>query len=329
MRPRICFTLLLPFVLTACSKPSPEPLRELTPYEAGREHLWQEKYDEAIADFTEAIRLDPNNASAYFNRGLTWGNKKQHDKAFEDYTETLRLEPTHFAALINRGRIYLQKRNEADKAIVDFSEAIRLEPENEMGWFNRSAAWDAKEIHDKAIADLTEAIRLKPDHFEAFANRGSIWHTVKEDDKAIEDYNEAIRLMPDHPLPYSNRGNAWSSKKAYDKAIADYDHALELNAKWFAAYQNLAYILATCPNERYRNKDRAIEYGLKSCEISKWEDTSCIQTLAAVYAETGQFDEAVRFQKIVVERYKNTKTEEYARSALTHYEKRKTFRDDP
>ena len=51
------------------------------------------EYDRAISDFTEAIRLDPKLASAYYNRGIAYENKGEHDKAIADYTEAIRLEP--------------------------------------------------------------------------------------------------------------------------------------------------------------------------------------------------------------------------------------------
>lgn len=86
-------------------------------------------YVKAIADYTEAIRLDPKLALAYYSRGLTSVKKADYDKAITDFTEVIRLDPKYSIAYYARGSCYTKKR-EYDKAIADFTEAILLNPKD-------------------------------------------------------------------------------------------------------------------------------------------------------------------------------------------------------
>ena len=82
-------------------------------------------FDKAIADFTEAIRLDPKEAVAYYKRGMAYGAKGDHDKAIADYTEAIRLNPKSAEAYINRGVVYAGKGEKA-KAEADFDQTKKL-----------------------------------------------------------------------------------------------------------------------------------------------------------------------------------------------------------
>ena len=85
------------------------------------------EFDKAIADFTEAIRLDPRRAEAYWGRAHAYAKKGEFDKAIADFTEAIRLDPRHAEAYCGRAYAYA-KKGEFDKAIADYTEAIRLNP---------------------------------------------------------------------------------------------------------------------------------------------------------------------------------------------------------
>ena len=90
----------------------------------------EDKLDEAIADFTAALKLTPGNATLYVLRGTSYGNKSDFQRAITDFTEAIRLDPKDSAAYANRGVAY-QETNQNDKAIADYRKALELEPGNE------------------------------------------------------------------------------------------------------------------------------------------------------------------------------------------------------
>jgi len=133
--------------------------------EAGRSH----DYDLAISEFSEAIRLKPDDSLSHYNRANAYSDKGDYDKAIADYTEAIRLQSDYAAAYNDRGNAYAYQ-GDWDKAIADFSNAIRLNPNYGEAYFNRAVSCDRKGDYDKAIADFHEAIHLKADYVEAYNN---------------------------------------------------------------------------------------------------------------------------------------------------------------
>src|SRR5262245_27566591 len=97
---------LLPMELSCSSR---KTLGAAEAYERGWSHAEKGEHHQAIADFTEAIRLDPNFGSAYNNRGNSYAKKGDHDKAIADYTEAIRLDSNDGLAFYRRGNSYDEK----------------------------------------------------------------------------------------------------------------------------------------------------------------------------------------------------------------------------
>jgi Flp pilus assembly protein TadD len=121
-------------------------------------------YDKAISDSTEAIRLDPNSADAYYLRGNAYENQRNFDRAISDYNEAIRLDPKYtFWATFCRGNAYYGKGN-LDMAISDYNEAILLDPNNAQAYVGRGTVYSDHNNLDKAISDYNEAIRIDPNY---------------------------------------------------------------------------------------------------------------------------------------------------------------------
>jgi tetratricopeptide (TPR) repeat protein len=272
--------------------------------------IWarRQQFDKAVADFSEAIRIDPKDPRGYLVRGMTYNAQKQHDKAVADFTEVINRDPRNHLAYAYRGWTRGIK-GELDSAVADYNEAIRIDPNFAQAYLGRGTIWERKKADDKAFADYSEVLRLDPGNAWAHTFRGSIWVRKQDFDKAITDFSVAIQLDPDSSTPFFLRGAAWERKQDYNQAIADYAEAMRLDPKNPGAFNNLAWMFATCPDARFRDGKRAVELARTACELTNWKELNDVDTLAAAYAEAGDFKEAVRYQEMVLRdpRYTNQK----------------------
>ena len=118
-----------------------------------------EDYRRAIQDYDEAIRLDPQAALAYHNRGLAYGTLGQYERAIEDYNEAIRLNPQNAMAYYNRGVAY-HKLGQYERAIEDYDEVIRLDPEYSNAYNNRGLAYQSLGKVEEADRDFAKAKEL-------------------------------------------------------------------------------------------------------------------------------------------------------------------------
>ncbi len=181
--------------------------------------------------------------------------------------------------------------------------------------------------YDKAITDCDEAIRLDPGFANAYGCRGLVWAGRSEFDKALADYTEAIRLNPRGGWVYENRGYAWENKKQFNKAIADYGEAIRLDPKGALAYNATAWIWATCPETKYRDGKKAVEAATHACELSQWRDAEHLGTLAAAYAEAGEFAKAIEFQVKAIKLYTSPADQKMGEARLELYIEKKPYRE--
>ncbi|MBV8771279.1 MAG: tetratricopeptide repeat protein [Deltaproteobacteria bacterium] len=206
-------------------------------YNRGNARRAKSDLDGALADYNEALRLKPDFAMAINNRGIVREAKGDLDRALADYNEALRLKPDYAEAINNRG-IVRKAKGDLDGALADYNEALRLNPDDAEVLNNRSDAREAKGDFDGALADLNEALRLKPDFAEAFNNRGIVCEAKGDLDRALADYNEALRLKPDYAEAFNNRGIVREAKGDLDGTLADYNEALRLKPDYAEAFNN-------------------------------------------------------------------------------------------
>ena len=165
---------------------------------------------------------------AALERGKIHYKNNDHDKAFTEYTEAIRLDPNLASAYYARSYIYMV-RGKYIEAINDCSEAIRLDHDFSGAWGRRGVIYNNIGQTEKAIRDYSEAIRLDPNYAWAYGGRGDTYSKIGQYDNAISDYTDAIRLDPKDEVNYGGRGMAYASKGQKDKAIEDFEKVLSMN----------------------------------------------------------------------------------------------------
>jgi tetratricopeptide (TPR) repeat protein len=251
-----------------------------------REASWECVADVAVGQVAPSL---PQNALSFYERGTACLDKKEYDLAIEYLNEALRLDPNYAAAFNNCGMAWLRKNNH-EEAIRNIESAIRLD-----------SSYAAEIPVGNGTEQRVVRARLQPINWFFFATRGLARLRKGEIDEAIREFDEAIRLDPKSILAYAHRGKAWIEKKEYEKAVHDFEEAIRLKPEDAESLARLAWLLATCPQGETRDGRRAVETALRACHLTEWKSGWNLNVLAAAFAETGQFDEAERYQRKALE----------------------------
>jgi tetratricopeptide (TPR) repeat protein len=191
----------------------------------------------AIIAYNEAIRLNPNLAEAYNNRGIV--RKELGDKpgAIDDYNQAIKFNPNLALAYYNRG-IVRKELGDKPGAIDDYNLAIKFNPNYAEPYYNRGIV--RKDLGDKqgAIDDFNQAIKINPNDADAYYNRGIVRKELGDKQGAIDDYTLAIKFNPNYADAYNNRGNARSALGDKQGAITDFNQAININPKLAEPYYN-------------------------------------------------------------------------------------------
>ena len=177
-----------------------------------------------------------NRALAYFYRGVAHADKREYDDAIADYTEAVKLNPKHAPSYNNRGSTY-EKQGDNKSALADYSKAIQAAPNFGLAYNNRCWSYYLARDFKNALPDCNKALKLNPKNSHALDSRCAVYVGQKKYDLAIADCSKAIDLDASYGYPYFNRGDALYYKGQTKAALADFQMAQRLIPKSNADYQ--------------------------------------------------------------------------------------------
>lgn len=254
-----------------------------------------QEYALAIRDFDESLRIEPRNTYSLSQRAECKRALGQCNAALDDYNTLLGLEPNDIDALTARGML-LQDRGD----------------------------------HEGAVRDFDAVVRLDPRPVDALRDRAASLIVLGRGEQAVDDCNRAVEMAPEHATPYGTRAQIYAALGQYQKAADDLASMIELahGKSRPLAFDKLAWLLATCPDAKLRDGERALV--LVQQAIS-WDDNlpaGVLNTLAAVEAERGDFSEALHYETMALDLMidADEKVEYSDRRAL--YQTGRPYRDD-
>jgi tetratricopeptide (TPR) repeat protein len=291
------------------------------------------KRDEALADFDAAIKLDPKNAATYEIRGLALAMLKRLDEARDSYAHAVELAPKSPALLLQRAQVNYLTEKYAEAA-ADATQVLKIDPENPAALLLRAQALARSDKPDEALADVEEVLRRQPNMAQALRTRAVILATEGKTDDAIRDLtrvreqdpkdaetafqlamlyrnkknftksleliNAAVDEEPESWFLLYGRADLYLSMGKHREALADYDAAYKQQPDDSGLLNNFAWLLATTPESKFRDGKRAIELATKACKLTDFKASHILSTLAAAYAETGDFESAKKWSEKAV-----------------------------
>lgn len=261
-----------------------------------------QRFEDAEKVCDQIEKLSPNSAEALFHRARVAAVKKEFEKALDILNQAAKLDPKNPAVLMIRAAV-LQELKKTDEALHDINEALKLRPGNPALLRLRAAILAGSGKFSEAIADLEQVRKSQSaeDELTLTLQLGLLYSAQKFYGKAVEQFTKVLEIDPKNVAALRGRGDALLSMGRQAEAIKDYEKALEVDPNDSGILNNLAWVLATSPDDKLRDGKRALELAKKACELTEYKEAHILSTLAAAYAELGDLKTAIEWSQKAVE----------------------------
>jgi tetratricopeptide (TPR) repeat protein len=288
--------------------------------------LGLKRFDEALAAFSKASELAPEDILPYQHLGEAYRQQGDLKKSAEQLTKALELAPGDPATLLFRANV-LYQLNDAAGALKDVETVIKAQPQMLVAHLLQSEILASANRVDEAIANLEKLVPLAPEQPQLLEPLATFYLVGGQPRKSIETFTKVIELNPKNYRALRFRGDANLNIGKHAEAVADFDAALALNDEDEGLLNNFAWVLATSPDDKVRDGKRAVELATKAADLSSHSVPHILSTLAAAYAETGDFENARKWSKQAVELGENEESREQLAKELASYEAGKPVRE--
>ena len=252
----------------------------------------QGKLDEAIAEYQKALWFKPTQEQTHIFMGIALAKQKKYDEAMAHYNAALKLNPDSAVAQNNLARI-LHTQGKLDEAVEHYQAALEIDPKLALAHNNLGILLIQKGNLVEGIQHLRDALRLKPGNTETEFNLASALNQQGQWSEAAGLFAETMAAHLNDPNAHYEFAVALAHLKRTREAMSQYASALLIRPDYPDALDGLAWILSTDANPDFRNGTEAVKMAARACELTSRQDPMKLKTLAAAYAESGKFEQAI------------------------------------
>ena len=255
-------------------------------------HAQTEHWSDSLSLWRHTLAHTANNARAHRNLGAALGRLERYDEAITELTSALKIEPGNPEVVYSLG-VALARMGRTAEAIARFQAAIVSRPGMTEVRMELGSALVQQGRWEEALAEFREEARLNPANADALSNLGMVQGQQGLLDQAIGSYQAALVIRPDNPDAQGNLGTLLGRKGRWADALVHFEKALVFQPGSALAHNNIAWLLATCPEPALRDGRRAAALAQEADRLTGGTDANSADTLAAAYAEAGQYSLAV------------------------------------
>jgi tetratricopeptide (TPR) repeat protein len=284
--------------------------------------------DQAKSEYELALRLKPEFQQAHIFLGLLLAREKNYDQAAAEYQTVLRINPRSAVAHNDLARL-LQSEGWLDESIQHYMASLQFDSSLAEAHNNLGVLYLQKGQLADGVTQLREALRLKPGNVETEYNLALALNQQQQWKEASEIWQHLAPAQPKNANAQYQYGLALARQGKTREAMGEFAQAILLTPDFAAALNELAWIIATDPRPELRNGGEAVEMASQACDLTGHEQPAMLLTLAAAYAETGRFSEALATAEKGKELAKakgNQELEEKAELMRDAFKKRQPFR---
>jgi tetratricopeptide (TPR) repeat protein len=289
--------------------------------------LMADNLADAKEAFGRAIDLEPDAIGPLLQRARIWALEGDRDEALADIDRAIDIDPENPAALLLRARIF-QQAGDTEAALADIETILEDRPDTPGALELRGLIAAEQEDYAAAIRDFRKLAARDPDDVALIGQLGMLYLAAKQPREAIRRFTRALEIDADNFPCRRGRSDAAISIGDHAAALADLEKAVALEPDDSGVLNNLAWLLATSPDDGIRDGKRAIELATRACDKTDWKQAHIISTLAAAHAETGDFATARKYSRQAVEGTgDNDQIEEQLAAELASYQAEKPWRE--